>query len=156
MAEVHPIQSTHPCLQSLLNAVEMLSSDFAADPNNLLPPLVRAAIQEQNACEDGSEFQELLCSLGWDTEAETFSKSPDPQALASNLKASMLTSLQLVGEGTYSYVYKAKNRLDGTTVMLKRLRADGGEEGLSATAIREMSLLRELTGSPYIVKYVLN
>jgi hypothetical protein len=146
----------NPCLHSLVHAAEALACDFSKDPACVLPPLVTAALAEQAATAvDASaiELEELLATLGWDPEVQMFATPPDPQTLASNLKSLMLTDLQLVGEGSYSLVYKARNRLDGTTVMLKKLRIEGGGEGLSATAIREMSLLRELTGSPYIVRY---
>jgi serine/threonine protein kinase len=55
-----------------------------------------------------------------------------------------------------SFVFRycrAYNNLDGTTVTVKKLRLDDGqEEGLAATAVREMSLLRELSSCPNIVR----
>lgn len=49
-----------------------------------------------------------------------------------------------IGEGTYGVVYKAKDRRDGTYVALKKIRFDSDEEGVPSTAIREISLLKEL------------
>ena len=49
-----------------------------------------------------------------------------------------------IGEGTYGVVYKAKNLRDDTMVALKRIRLDQDEEGVPSTAIREISLLKEL------------
>jgi len=48
-------------------------------------------------------------------------------------------------------VYKAKNRDTGEIVALKRIRLDSEEEGVPCTAIREISLLKELK-HPNIVR----
>eukprot|EP01108_Squamamoeba_japonica_P005199 TRINITY_DN4089_c0_g1_i2.p1 TRINITY_DN4089_c0_g1~~TRINITY_DN4089_c0_g1_i2.p1 ORF type:complete len:376 (+),score=167.07 TRINITY_DN4089_c0_g1_i2:154-1281(+) len=56
-----------------------------------------------------------------------------------------------LGEGTYGIVYKAKNRETGEIVALKRIRLDSEEEGVPCTAIREISLLKELK-HPNIVR----
>lgn len=47
-----------------------------------------------------------------------------------------------VGEGTYGKVYKAKNKLTGELVALKRLRLEGEREGFPITAMREIRLLQ--------------
>jgi len=49
-----------------------------------------------------------------------------------------------LGEGTYGIVYKAKNRETGQIVALKRIRLESEDEGVPCTAIREISLLKEL------------
>jgi serine/threonine protein kinase len=49
-----------------------------------------------------------------------------------------------LGQGTYGIVYKAKNRETGQIVALKRIRLDSEDEGVPCTAIREISLLKEL------------
>lgn len=56
-----------------------------------------------------------------------------------------------LGEGTYGIVYKAQNRQTGEIVALKRIRLDNDEEGIPCTAVREISLLRELN-HPNIVR----
>jgi serine/threonine protein kinase len=56
-----------------------------------------------------------------------------------------------LGEGTYGIVYKAKNRETGQIVALKRIRLDSEDEGVPCTAIREISLLKELK-HPNIVR----
>ena len=61
------------------------------------------------------------------------------------------TKLEKVGEGTYGMVYKAKNRETGEIVALKRIRLDSIDEGVPCTAIREISLLKELV-HPHIVR----
>ena len=53
------------------------------------------------------------------------------------------TKLEKLGEGTYAAVYKGKNRLTGDTVALKEIQLDP-EEGAPSTAIREISLMKEL------------
>ncbi|KAG7264776.1 hypothetical protein CRUP_007102 [Coryphaenoides rupestris] len=59
--------------------------------------------------------------------------------------------VEKIGEGTYGVVYKAKNKLTGETVALKKIRLDTETEGVPSTAIREISLLKELS-HPNIVK----
>jgi len=49
-----------------------------------------------------------------------------------------------IGEGTYGVVYKAIDRRTNEFVALKKIRLEADEEGVPATAIREISLLKEL------------
>ena len=58
-----------------------------------------------------------------------------------------------LGEGTYGVVYKAKNRESGDIVALKKIRLEREDEGVPSTAIREISLLKELQ-HPNIVRCV--
>ena len=51
--------------------------------------------------------------------------------------------LEKLGEGTYATVFKGKNRLTSETVALKEIHLDS-EEGAPSTAIREISLMKEL------------
>ncbi|XP_075880601.1 cyclin-dependent kinase 2 isoform X2 [Nelusetta ayraudi] len=59
--------------------------------------------------------------------------------------------VEKIGEGTYGVVYKAKNKVTGETVALKKIRLETETEGVPSTAIREISLLKELS-HPNIVK----
>ena len=52
--------------------------------------------------------------------------------------------LEKIGEGTYGTVYKAKNTLNGQTVALKKIKLENEEEGIPSTAMREISILKEL------------
>lgn len=54
--------------------------------------------------------------------------------------------------GTYGVVYKAKNLKTGNLSALKKIRLEVEEEGIPSTAVREISLLRELKHHPNIVK----
>eukprot|EP01135_Chromosphaera_perkinsii_P005290 Nk52_evm2s334 gene=Nk52_evmTU2s334 len=49
-----------------------------------------------------------------------------------------------IGEGTYGVVYKAKRKESGEEYALKKIKGCGFSDGLSTTAVREISLLREL------------
>lgn len=51
--------------------------------------------------------------------------------------------LEKLGEGTYATVYKGRSRLTDALVALKEIRLEH-EEGAPCTAIREVSLLRDL------------
>merc|ERR1711991_85782 len=46
--------------------------------------------------------------------------------------------------GTYGLFFLARNKDTGQIVALKRIRLDSDEEGVPCTAIREISLLKEL------------
>mmetsp|Transcript_17079 Transcript_17079/g.28523 ORF Transcript_17079/g.28523 Transcript_17079/m.28523 type:complete len:302 (+) Transcript_17079:165-1070(+) len=59
--------------------------------------------------------------------------------------------LEKIGEGTYGIVYKAKDRVSGQIIALKRIRLEAEDEGIPSTAIREISLLKELR-HPNIVR----
>jgi len=56
-----------------------------------------------------------------------------------------------VGEGTYGEVFKARNTRNQEIVALKRIKLDQEEEGMPSTAIREISLLKELS-HPNVVR----
>ena len=48
------------------------------------------------------------------------------------------------GEGTYGVVYKAEEIATGRMVALKKIRLEIEDEGIPSTALREISLLKEL------------
>lgn len=63
-----------------------------------------------------------------------------------------------LGEGTYGVVYKVKgngwndeDKETGEFYALKKIRLESEEEGIPSTAIREISILKELN-HPNIVK----
>jgi len=58
--------------------------------------------------------------------------------------------LEKVGEGTYGVVYKARDT-SGEVYALKTIRLEAEDEGIPSTAIREISLLKELQ-HPNIVR----
>lgn len=52
--------------------------------------------------------------------------------------------MQKLGEGTYGDVFLAKERLTDKRVALKKLKGEFFDEGIPATAMREISVLKEL------------
>mmetsp|Transcript_8392 Transcript_8392/g.25224 ORF Transcript_8392/g.25224 Transcript_8392/m.25224 type:complete len:309 (+) Transcript_8392:100-1026(+) len=58
---------------------------------------------------------------------------------------------ELLGQGTYGRVYKARNSNTGEWVALKRMWMVSDENGISATTLREVSILRTLD-NPHVVK----
>jgi len=52
--------------------------------------------------------------------------------------------IEKIGEGTYGIVYKARDKVTQQFVALKKIRLETESEGVPSTAIREISLLKEL------------
>ncbi|KAG9509796.1 Cyclin-dependent kinase 1-A, partial [Fragariocoptes setiger] len=52
--------------------------------------------------------------------------------------------IERIGEGTYGVVYKARHKETNKIVALKKIRLENEDEGVPSTAIREISLLKEL------------
>jgi len=57
-----------------------------------------------------------------------------------------------LGEGTYGKVYLARDNRTDELVALKKMILETEDEGIPSTAIREISLLKELSEHPNIVK----
>jgi serine/threonine protein kinase len=49
-----------------------------------------------------------------------------------------------IGEGTYGVVYKAVDKATNELIALKKIRLEQEDEGVPSTAIREISLLKEM------------
>ncbi|TYZ59205.1 hypothetical protein PybrP1_007138 [[Pythium] brassicae (nom. inval.)] len=64
--------------------------------------------------------------------------------LSSTHRMERYQKLEKIGEGTYGVVYKAKDRVTGEVIALKKIRLEAEDEGIPSTAIREISLLKEL------------
>ena len=63
--------------------------------------------------------------------------------------------VEKIGEGTYGVVYKARDRTTNETIALKKIRLEQEDEGVPSTAIREISLLKEMQHGN-IVRYSLD
>lgn len=57
-----------------------------------------------------------------------------------------------IGEGTYGVVYKSLDLKTKKVVALKRIRLETEDDGIPSTALREISVLRELE-HPNIVRH---
>ncbi|XP_053374468.1 cyclin-dependent kinase 13-like [Mercenaria mercenaria] len=58
--------------------------------------------------------------------------------------------MEIIGEGTYGQVYKAKDSLTGELVALKKVRLENEKEGFPITAVREIKILRQLNHSSIV------
>lgn len=67
----------------------------------------------------------------------------------------LVVIIYCVFSGTYGVVFKGKNKKTGELVAIKKIRMESEDEGIPSTAIREVSLLKELV-HPNIVQYVLD
>lgn len=61
--------------------------------------------------------------------------------------------MERVGEGTYGVVFKARDTLSQKTVALKKIKLENEDEGVPSTAMREISILKELQPHPNIVRF---
>ncbi|CAN6620676.1 cyclin-dependent kinase 1 [Trichomonascus vanleenenianus] len=62
--------------------------------------------------------------------------------------------LEKVGEGTYGVVYKAQDIKNGNRIVaLKKIRLEAEDEGVPSTAIREISLLKEMRDDYIVALY---
>jgi serine/threonine protein kinase len=61
--------------------------------------------------------------------------------------------LDKVGEGTYGVVYKCRNKDSQELVALKKIRLENEDEGIPSTAIREISILKQMK-HPNIVNLI--
>ncbi|EGC46119.1 cyclin-dependent protein kinase [Histoplasma capsulatum var. duboisii H88] len=66
-----------------------------------------------------------------------------PSTMDKRQPPSSFQQLEKLGEGTYATVFKGRNRQTGEMVALKEIHLDS-EEGTPSTAIREISLMKEL------------
>ncbi|CAK1554651.1 unnamed protein product [Leptosia nina] len=53
-------------------------------------------------------------------------------------------NINKIGEGTYGVVYKAKDIIRGKEIALKRIKLENEPDGIPSTALREISILRDL------------
>ena len=77
--------------------------------------------------------------------------APNPQAQPQYHGMEKYQKIEKIGEGTYGVVYKAKDRVTGEILALKKIRLEAEDEGIPSTAIREISLLKQLQ-HPNIVR----
>ena len=70
-----------------------------------------------------------------------------------NSELDKYVKLDKVGEGTYGVVYKCQNKNTKDYVALKKVRLENEDEGIPSTAIREISILKQMK-HPNIVKLV--
>lgn len=69
----------------------------------------------------------------------------------SSIRFFLLLSAFICVLGTYGVVYKAKNKKTGEFAALKKIRLEVEEEGVPSTAVREISILKELKHHPNVV-----
>ncbi|KAF3336136.1 cell division control protein 2 A-like isoform X2 [Carex littledalei] len=63
------------------------------------------------------------------------------------IKMDQYEKVEKIGEGTYGVVYKARDRCTDKLLALKKIRLERSGDGVPSTAIREISLLKEVQHS---------
>ncbi len=71
----------------------------------------------------------------------------------SRSKLDKYEKIEMIGEGTYGVVHKARDIDSREIVALKEIKLESEDEGIPSTAIREIALLKELQ-HPNIVRLV--
>jgi len=66
------------------------------------------------------------------------------------MAVSSFQKIEKIGEGTYGVVYKAREKQTGRYVALKKIRPENENEGIPATTIREILILKNLKHSTII------
>ncbi len=59
--------------------------------------------------------------------------------------------LEKIGQGTYGLVFKARDNITKEIVAIKKIKLDNEDEGVPSTALREISILKQLQPHPNIV-----
>lgn len=67
-----------------------------------------------------------------------------PLSMQVDIDSDKYQKINKIGEGTYGVVYKARDKLTNEIVAIKNIRLDHEDEGIPSTAVREISLLKEL------------
>ena len=80
-----------------------------------------------------------------------YSRGPETAHRAVIMSVGDYEKIEKIGEGTYGVVYKARSKRTGQFVAMKKIRLESEDEGVPSTAIREISLLKELK-HPNIVR----
>jgi serine/threonine protein kinase len=55
-----------------------------------------------------------------------------------------MDKINRIGEGTYGVVYKSRELLSKDIVAIKKVKLENEDEGVPSTALREISILKEL------------
>lgn len=72
-------------------------------------------------------------------------QSNERQPLTKNIsEIEKYEKFEKLGEGTYGVVYKGKHKETGELVAIKKIRLEKEDDGVPSTAIREISLLKNL------------
>ncbi|OAA54096.1 negative regulator of the pho system protein [Niveomyces insectorum RCEF 264] len=135
--------------------------DVLFDPNHLTTTLVKAIApsssgSDASSSRDHPPVQTTTYSLPAHPPAvphyRIYPAAADRKELEVELKnrkmdgkrhLNSFQQLEKLGEGTYATVFKGRNRHTGELVALKEIHLDS-EEGTPSTAIREISLMKEL------------
>lgn len=116
----------------------MMKKTEISDENSSNNRINLNTINENFFCENSMKSGQSIASM-----AGT-SVSPTVTSSAKDIK-NYYTVIEKIGEGTYGVVYKAEDNLHNKRlVALKKIRLESEEEGIPSTAIREVSILREL------------
>ncbi|GAA6015307.1 hypothetical protein JCM10207_008943 [Rhodosporidiobolus poonsookiae] len=124
---------THPAAR---NTVDLLVLEEA---EVFLAGFSRSGQQERGVCARRSNWTlrvQRARSRAW--------REQEREEVAQMSALDKYERLEKVGEGTYGVVYRSRNKETGEIVALKKIRLEAEDEGVPSTAIREISLLKEM------------
>ncbi len=75
----------------------------------------------------------------------TFSLSVQALDFDGDAQLKRFERLEKIGEGTYGLVFKVRDTATEEICAMKKIKLDSDDEGIPATSIREISLLKELS-----------
>lgn len=112
-----------------------------------MPPAINEPEEEDNDSDDAGSNKDFLANGPKLRIPKICQRRQEERKVSSwgERCVDVFTDLEIIGEGTYGLVYKAKDTSSaGMHVALKKVRLENEKEGFPITAVREIKILRQL------------